>query len=90
MRVADNGAGIPEDDRERVFERCHRTNEPAFRNIPGTELGLYLSRQLAEARGGSLVIKAASPVLGPCSRWPFRWQSRWRPVTNGTSVPPHS
>src|ERR1700730_9816135 len=39
-RVADNGAGIAEDERERVFDRFHRSNEPAFRNVPGTGLGL--------------------------------------------------
>ena len=60
VRVADNGIGIPEDERERVFERFHRTNEPAFRNIPGTGLGLYISRQLAQGHGGSLVIERST------------------------------
>jgi signal transduction histidine kinase len=64
VRVADNGAGIPEDEHERVFERFHRTNEPAFRNVPGTGLGLYISRQLAEGHGGSLVIESSSPGDG--------------------------
>jgi signal transduction histidine kinase len=63
-RVADNGAGIPEDERERVFDRFHRTNEPAFRSVPGTGLGLYLSRQLAEGHGGSLVIESSTPGAG--------------------------
>jgi len=64
VRVADNGAGIPEDERERVFERFHRTNDPAFRNVPGTGLGLYISRQLAEAHGGSLLIESSQPGGG--------------------------
>jgi signal transduction histidine kinase len=64
VRVADNGAGIPEDERERVFERFHRTNEPAFRHVPGTGLGLYISRQLAESHGGSLVIESSKPGDG--------------------------
>jgi signal transduction histidine kinase len=64
VRVADNGAGIPKDERERVFDRFHRNNEPAFRNIPGTGLGLYISRQLAEGHGGSLAIESSTPDDG--------------------------
>src|SRR3984893_3280498 len=63
-RVADNGAGIAEDERERVFDRFHRSNEPAFRNVPGTGLGLYISRQLAEGHGGSLVVETSTPGRG--------------------------
>jgi signal transduction histidine kinase len=64
VRVADNGVGIPESERERVFDRFHRANEPAFRNVPGTGLGLYISRQLAEGDGGSLVIEGSAPGGG--------------------------
>jgi signal transduction histidine kinase len=60
VRVADNGAGIPKEERERVFDRFHRNNEPAFRNIPGTGLGLYISRQLAQGHGGSLVVESST------------------------------
>jgi signal transduction histidine kinase len=63
-RVADNGAGIPENERERVFDRFHRANEPAFRSAPGTGLGLYISRQLAERHGGSLVVESSNPGAG--------------------------
>jgi signal transduction histidine kinase len=64
VRVADNGAGIPEKERERVFDRFHRNNEPAFRNVPGTGLGLYISRQLAEGHGGRLAIESSTPGDG--------------------------
>lgn len=64
VRVADNGAGIPASEQERVFERFHRTNDPAFRNVPGTGLGLYISRQLAEGHGGSLAIESSTPDAG--------------------------
>ena len=64
VRVADNGAGIPASERERVFERFHRTNDPAFRNVPGTGLGLYISRELAEGHGGSLAIESSTPGDG--------------------------
>jgi signal transduction histidine kinase len=63
-RVADNGAGIPENERERVFDRFHRANEGAFRSVPGTGLGLFISRQLAEGHGGSLVVESSTPGPG--------------------------
>jgi len=64
VRIADNGAGIPESERERVFERFHRTSEPAFRNVAGTGLGLFIGRGLAEAHGGSLTIESSMPDKG--------------------------
>jgi signal transduction histidine kinase len=64
VRVADNGAGIPASDQERVFERFQRTNDPAFRDVSGTGLGLFISRQLAEGHGGSLAIESSTPEDG--------------------------
>jgi len=64
VRVADNGAGIPASDRERVFERFQRSNDPAFRHVSGTGLGLFISRQLAEGHGGSLAIESSKPGDG--------------------------
>lgn len=61
LRVTDNGVGIPEPEQERVFEQFHRGNDAAFADVPGTGLGLYLSRELAEANGGSLTIERSSP-----------------------------
>ena len=62
--VGDNGAGILESERERVFERFHRTSDPAFRNVTGTGLGLFIGRQLAEGHGGRLTIESSTPDDG--------------------------
>ena len=64
VRVADNGVGIPAQERERIFEQFHRINEPSFINVPGTGLGLYISRHLAEANGGRLTLESSSPQEG--------------------------
>jgi two-component system OmpR family sensor kinase len=64
VRVADNGAGIHANDRERVFERFQRTNDPAFSEVSGTGLGLFISRQLAEGHGGSLTIESSATGVG--------------------------
>ncbi|SDE53821.1 HAMP domain-containing sensor histidine kinase [Glycomyces harbinensis] len=47
--VADEGPGIPEAERERVFERFWRGE-----SAPGTGLGLPIARQIAQAHGGEV------------------------------------
>src|SRR6266550_4290342 len=63
VRVADNGIGIPKDERERVFDRLYRVADPRL-VVPGIGLGLYISRHLAEDFGGTLVIESSSPGTG--------------------------
>ncbi len=53
--VIDDGRGVPAVDRDRIFERFVRLD----RSVVGTGLGLYISRRLAEAQGGSLVVEDA-------------------------------
>ncbi len=52
--VSDSGPGIPEHERERLFRRFYRSSEAIAQAVPGTGLGLVVSRHIAEAHGGSL------------------------------------
>ena len=61
VTVHDAGPGVPEADRERIFERFHRLE--ADRGRPGSGLGLAIVRQVAEAHGGR-VFATASPLGG--------------------------
>lgn len=54
LGVADDGAGIPAADRERVFERFVRLDDARARDTGGTGLGLAISRELVRRRGGDL------------------------------------
>lgn len=51
VRVRDNGLGVPEGKRERMFERFFRAHEDVAR-VEGTGLGLSLVQETAEALGG--------------------------------------
>jgi signal transduction histidine kinase len=55
VRVSDNGIGIPEDQRELVFERFHRAHDSGYR---GTGLGLAICRSIIDRHGGSIHAEA--------------------------------
>jgi signal transduction histidine kinase len=52
VTVRDDGAGIPLDDRDRIFERFHRMAD--HERVTGTGLGLPIARDLARRMGGDL------------------------------------
>ncbi len=56
LEVEDNGPGIPEPERERVFERFHRVKGTLGE---GTGLGLAIVREIAHRHGGAVDIGAA-------------------------------
>ena len=53
LSVEDEGAGIPEDERERIFEKFERLGRTGG---GGSGLGLYISRRLARAMHGDLTV----------------------------------
>jgi signal transduction histidine kinase len=59
--VTDDGPGIPEAERERVFRRFHRLD--AARSAPGSGLGLALVRAVAALHGMTVVLEDAAPGL---------------------------
>lgn len=62
LRVSDEGPGIPDDLRERVFEKFFRIagREPADSRRGGVGLGLPIARRLVEAQAGRIWIEPAS------------------------------
>ena len=65
LAVDDDGPGIPEADRERVFERFVRLDDARARDNGGSGLGLAIVAELAGAHGGAVAV-ASSPLGGAC------------------------
>jgi signal transduction histidine kinase len=61
--VEDDGPGIPESDRQRVFERFVRLDEARARDVGGSGLGLAIVREVVAGHGGSVVLDD-SPLGG--------------------------
>lgn len=54
IEVADSGIGIPAAEQDQIFDRFFRTSNAQLAGIPGTGLGLVVTRGIVEAHGGTL------------------------------------
>ena len=60
VRVRDRGPGIPESDRERIFDAFERGSTAG----PGSGLGLAIARGFAEANGGRVWVEPEAESIG--------------------------
>lgn len=61
VEVIDNGLGIKDEDKERVFDRFYRVDKARTRHKGGFGLGLSLAKQIVTSLGGSMTIKDNQP-----------------------------
>jgi two-component system sensor histidine kinase SenX3 len=62
ISVSDQGIGIPERDRERIFERFYRVDPARSRATGGTGLGLAIVKHVTAAHGGSVTVWSQESV----------------------------
>ena len=84
--VEDNGPGIPEAERERVFERFYR---PLGNGVDGSGLGLAIVREIADAHGAVVTISGGPDGVGTAFsvQFPAPGSASAIPAT-GTATPP--
>lgn len=56
LTVTDDGAGVPEDDRERIFDRFARLDEGRARDAGGSGLGLAIVKEIVQAHHGKVAV----------------------------------
>ncbi|WP_079432980.1 sensor histidine kinase [Zoogloea sp. LCSB751] len=68
VEVEDDGPGIPESERSRVFERFYRGGSEG---VPGTGLGLAIVKEVADRHAAEVLINSGSQGTGTCVRVVF-------------------
>jgi len=64
IRIQDNGVGMTEEQRARLFRQYERIERDDIRKIPGTGLGLYLVKHLVDLHGGDISAEAGENGKG--------------------------
>lgn len=57
LSVSDRGPGLPEENVEGLFEMFHRADNEETRRIPGTGIGLHVSKRIIDEHGGIIELK---------------------------------
>ena len=62
ISISDEGPGIPETEKKKIFEKFYRIGDETTRQTKGTGLGLYLTRKIVEDHLGSVFVEDNSPT----------------------------
>lgn len=62
LMVSDEGIGINESEKKKVFEKFYRVGDEKTRTKPGSGLGLYLVKKITEIHGGTVSIEDNNPT----------------------------
>ena len=62
LTVTDEGKGIPDSDKKKIFNKFYRIGNKATREAKGTGLGLYLTRRIARQHRGEAYVTDHSPA----------------------------
>ena len=73
LRISDQGTGVAESEKKKIFEKFYRVGNEATRSAQGTGLGLYLCKKIAEDHQARITITDNQPRGSVFSVW-FRDQ----------------
>ncbi|MDP4181700.1 MAG: ATP-binding protein, partial [Bacillota bacterium] len=59
LEIADNGRGIPEELKDKIFEPFYRVDKARSREIGGNGLGLSITKEIIDKHGGEIVIESS-------------------------------
>ena len=80
VAVTDPGLGLTSAPQARLFQPFVQVHDPMALSVGGTGLGLYISRELVEAQGGTLTVTSPGPGKGSTFRFTL-------PMPTGTEQP---
>ena len=59
IKIIDHGVGIKDDDKERIFEKFSRIDNPLTREVQGSGLGLFITKNLVENMNGKINVESS-------------------------------
>lgn len=61
VKVSDEGPGVPDEEKKRIFEKFYRSGNETTRKAKGTGLGLYLTRKIIRDHNGDIFVMDNTP-----------------------------
>lgn len=61
LKIVDNGPGILEEERIKIFDKFYRIGNESTRHAKGTGLGLYLCKRIVQDHGGEISVRDNDP-----------------------------
>lgn len=61
LKIIDEGVGISNDEKKKVFEKFYRSGNEAMRKTKGTGLGLYLCKRIVESQRSKIKVEDNQP-----------------------------
>jgi signal transduction histidine kinase len=58
LSVTDQGLGIPQDEREKIFDKFYRGSTATTRKVRGSGIGLSITKHVAEMHGGEILVES--------------------------------
>ena len=61
LLISDEGKGIPDEEKEKIFNKFYRLGNLHTKNAKGTGLGLYLTKKIIDQHSGEIIVSNNSP-----------------------------